>query len=127
MKVYAIRKNNGLLFAFEIENTFIRINTISDILENIDGVSDVKKRKPFSSCPDVHVKFFYMHKEFMVWEPYGDSSRYWIGLMDDSDYPIDVSYLVEAFENYNPKNYLKVFCDVFKLNFRYLLEAFKSK
>ena len=46
---------------------------------------------------DVHVTFRFNGKPFVVLEPYGDSSRYWIGPETESESPIDVSSLEGEF------------------------------
>jgi hypothetical protein len=45
----------------------------------IDGVTDVRPRSRWVGSPDVHLRFRYRGREAIVWKPYGDNSRWWIG------------------------------------------------
>ena len=81
MRTYPIidEKKGANSFAFEVENAYVRPRTIARLLKEVDGVTDVRVRKLFDSSADTHVQFKYLTQHYMVWEPYGDSSRYWIG------------------------------------------------
>lgn len=122
MRTYRINREDGRLFAFEIENVYIRPRRIASLLDAVDGVSNIRLRKPFSSSSDVHLEFKYQGKDFMVWEPYGDSSRYWIGPTEEAE-TTDISALVKAFEEYQPPVIVKAFGDLMTLNFRSLLRS----
>lgn len=84
---------------FEIDNTFVPLNTIVRILRSIDGVTQIKKRRLFSKWEDIHIWFKYNNRDFIVLEPYGDNSRYWIGLEEEVDH-IDIKAIHMAFESY---------------------------
>jgi hypothetical protein len=101
MKTYPIKNSNGFIFAFEIENTFISLHRIAKLLRSSSNVSNVRVRT-FFSFSDIVIRFLYKKHEFVVWEPYGDNSRYWIGPEDDNykDYTLD--QLQTIFQNYNP-------------------------
>lgn len=110
------------MFAFEIENAYIRPRKIAVLLGALEGVSNINLRKPFSSSSDVHLEFEYCGEDFMVWEPYGDSCRYWIGPKKE-DKPVDIDVLVKAFEEYVPPKIIKILGDLITLNIK---ELFKS-
>jgi len=96
MKTYPLIHNNKL-FAFEIDNTFIMLSKIGNILREIDNVSDVKVRKMFSNEPaDVKIKFKYNGTNYIVLEEYDDSSMYWIG-PDSKKKEEDISLIEEKF------------------------------
>lgn len=120
MKTYPIKTEQGMCWAFEIENAYIRPRTIGALLAGVSGLTDIRVRKPFSSASDVHVHFRYRDREFVVWEPYGDNSRYWIGPADEKSAPIDVTELRAAFDHYAPSLPTKIFGDIITLNFRSL-------
>lgn len=46
------------------------------------------------------MRFKYLNQEFVVWEPYGDSSRYWIGPDEPADGTLDICNLERAFRRF---------------------------
>ena len=63
----------------------------------MDGVTDVQ-RELFK---EVRIHFKYLGHEAVVWEPWGDSSRFWIGFVEPHrSEEIDISPLHEAFVGY---------------------------
>ena len=81
MKTYPLidEKKGDRPFAFEIENAYVGTGTIARLLAEVDGVTDVRARKLFRGSSEIHVEFKYLNHDYIVWEPYGDNSRYWIG------------------------------------------------
>ncbi|MFT0214084.1 hypothetical protein VQ643_16025 [Pseudomonas sp. F1_0610] len=96
MKIYIHDKTNPNLSAFNIDNTYVSLKTIAHILSGISGVTLVKKRKLFSQWEYVHIWFKYKGYNFVVYEPYGDSSLYVIGPEESCD--IDIKPIQIAFE-----------------------------
>ena len=119
MKTYPINNEGGVTFAFEVENAYIRPRTIAAVLTGVAGVTDIRLRKPFSSSSDTHLRFRYRDREFLVWEPFGDNSRYWIGPADKKN-TINVEDLRAVFDSYVPPLLTKCFGDLITLNFRAL-------
>lgn len=117
MRVHKLNRDDGQLYAFEIENVYIRPRKIAALLGAVDKVSKINLRKPFGASSDVHLEFSYYGKDFMVWEPYGDSSRYWIGPKDEGE-AVDIGSLVKAFEEYHPPTVVKFFGDLITFNFK---------
>lgn len=118
MRIYKLYRDNGHFFAFEIENAYIRPQKIAKLLESIAGVSDIHQGKKFNLPADVRVEFKYQGKDFIVWEPYGDNSRYWIGSESEDD--IDIRPLAAIFDEYQPPKIIKIFGDLITLNFKSL-------
>lgn len=83
MRTYPIRDDGGVLFAFEVSAQPAG-RRLARVLRQIDGVTDVRLRRWWVGSPDVHVHFQYRGREYVVWEPFGDNSRWWIG-PDDTD------------------------------------------
>jgi hypothetical protein len=110
---------DGRFFAFEIDNIYIGPRMVATILSAVEGVTEVRQRKLFRSPSDVHVSFKYNGKEYMVWEPWGDSSRYWIGPEKD-DIKDDITSIAAALEHYDPPVVVRWLGDVMTLNFRAL-------
>jgi hypothetical protein len=102
MTTYPIRDAAGTLFAFEIENAYVFPSTIVTLVRSVEGVSGVWQRPLFRRPMDIHVRFRYLGVPFMVWEPYGDSSRYWIGPDDDCAEHQDIAPIRSAFDVYTP-------------------------
>lgn len=101
MKTYPIKNvESGELFAFEVRVLGTSISRIVGVLAQL-GATDIHTRRLFGRPRDVHVRFVYEGVKCMVWEPYGDSSRYWIGPEDESDRP-NLAKVEEAFREQAP-------------------------
>ncbi len=122
MNTYKFIEQNGSIFAFEIENTYIRVSKIAFILNSIPDISNIQIRKPFSDPADIHIRFLYMEKEFIVWEPYADSSRYWIGPQDEQQECIDIAPIEQKFQEYKPTLITQIFGDLITLKFLSILK-----
>jgi hypothetical protein len=96
VKTYPIKRPDGLLHAFEIGNAFISMGTIRRILSSIDGVSSLSRQ--FRS--DDRLTFVFLGAPWIVNEPWGDSSRYWIGPADAENHSVDVGPIHNAFVSY---------------------------
>jgi len=121
MKTYAIKDDSNRTFAFEISNAYIGPSTIADLLRQSSKVTDLRQRKPLESPGDVYIEFRYAGREFIVWEPYGDSSRYWIGPKNDSDRSGAIDDLEVLFARYQPPWLRKVAGDLLTFNLKSLL------
>ena len=106
MKTFPIKKKDGRLISFEIDNSDIWPQKIIKILSALKGVTNIQKKKLFQRLDEtysdtIHFKFRYKNTEFIVWEPYGDNSRYWIGPKDDKSQDIDITEIESAFQQIN--------------------------
>jgi hypothetical protein len=129
MKTYPIfDENTGDVLAFEIEHIYVSNSVVTRILSQVPEVSDIRVRKMFSKWQEIHVWFKYQEGDFVVWEPYGDSSRYWIGPKDNMDASVHLGDVMAAFEKYQPPLLIEVIGDVisFKIpsSVRRVLEKF---
>lgn len=120
MKTYDVLRANGGVHGFEIDSPYITVNQSASVLKRIAGVSDVRVRKAFSEFEDVHIRFTFRNVECVIWEPFGDNSRYWIG-PEKPEIQVDVSALREGFERYQPSKLRRVFGDLITLDFKSLL------
>ena len=120
MKTYPTRSDDGRLYAFEVENAYIGSRKIAEILEGLPDVSAVRVRRPFSSPSDARVFFRYRGIAYVVWEAYGDSSRYWFGPEDEEDKSLSIDDIEEAFTSYTPPIARKMLGDLVSLNFKAL-------
>lgn len=122
MRTYELHRDDGYFLAFEIENVYVRPKKIGEILSAIDGVTDVRVGKSSRESRDVHVTFKYLGIDYIVWEPFGDNSRYWIG-PEQEDAQLsdtDITPLANVFRDYEPPLLIKVFGDLITLNFKSL-------
>src|SRR5438876_12131753 len=97
MRTYPIVNHDARLIAFEIDNTYIGIAKTAALIRMLADVANVRVRRLFARSNDRHVTFTYKGRAFVVWEPYGDSSRYWIGPADDSEERVDIAALEQVF------------------------------
>ena len=115
METHPIGGENGdHLYAFEIENVYIAPRTIARMLRKVQGVEDVRSRTPFSRFDGVHVRFKYAGQNFIVCEPFGDSSRYWVGPEND-EAGTDIRALERIFQRYRPPLFRRIFGDILSL------------
>jgi hypothetical protein len=78
MRTYPIKDEAEVLYAFEIRSQLLG-RRLAGLLGRVDGVSDVRRRRWWIGSPDVHIRFRYHGREYIVWEPWGDNGRWWIG------------------------------------------------
>jgi len=116
VKTYAnVDERNGRQFAFEVENSYIGLGSIAQILSDVDGVTAVSVRPLFaSSWGENRVRFKFQGRDFVVWEPHGDSSRYWIGPQREED-RIDIGDIEQAFQLFQPSPIAKLAGDILTL------------
>lgn len=110
-------KNGDKPFAFEIENAYIAPTTVAQLLAGVAGVTDVRPRKKFSKSIDVHIEFMFQGQPYIVLEPFGDSSRYWIGPKDEPNIVGGIAELEDAFKSYRPPACRVLFGDLVTLRF----------
>ena len=123
MKIHPVLAKDGTpSSAFELENLYISPSTIARLLEGVDGVTEVQSRGTSFGSSDVRVEFKYRGQPYIVWEPYGDSSRYWIGPKDGAEAGSGSAPLEEVFKRYSPPLYRALVADV--LTLRFLTRAF---
>jgi hypothetical protein len=109
---------SGHAFAFEVENAYVSSSAVARLLTGVDGVTAVQRQKAFRGPGDIHVDFKFLGRDYLVWEPFGDSSRYWIGPKDAERPAPDIRTIEDRFRSYRPPLYRKVIGDV--LSFRFL-------
>ena len=97
MKTYPIFRSDGSLRGFEVTSTWSAFGPLCNLLRSVEGVSDVR-RNWFN---DDRISFKFHGKPAVVNEPWGDNSRYWIGLEHPDAAPeVDIEPLHQAFRKY---------------------------
>jgi hypothetical protein len=117
METYPIFKEekDNRPYAFEVENAYVRPVTIARLLKAIDGVSNVRARGIFHGSSEIHIEFRYLDQDYMVWEPYGDNSRYWIGPKDAVEDMKDISQIESVFKKYQLPFWRQILGDILSL------------
>lgn len=118
MKIYSLVDESGKAYAFEIENIYFSLKDIAHILTSVKDVTEVVIRKAFSKSEDIHIKFKYFHHQYVVWEPLGDNSRYWIGPDERESTVNNIEPLEIAFKQYCPPLHRCLIGDI--LTFRFI-------
>jgi hypothetical protein len=116
MKTYPVTDANGMQIAFEIENIYIGSKSIVDLLCVLGEIKNIRMRKPFTNS-EYRIKFEYNGVDCVVWEPFGDNSRYWIGPENPEANKIDVKKVQTVFDTYHPNALRKVLGDLLSLKF----------
>ena len=93
-----IARSDGSLLAFEIRSAWLTFGPLRRILGTASDVSTIR-RQPFN---DNRLAFLYKGEPFVVNEPWGDSSRYWIGPAEPTTSRVNCEALWNAFHNYRP-------------------------
>ena len=98
MIVYDLRDKEGRVFAFEIENSQFGRNSVCQLIQSFPGTHILRSPKKFLSWfrEEVFCEFEVHGKKFMVLEPFGDNSRYWIG-PEPPKWCEEVGFVREAF------------------------------
>lgn len=114
MKTFPLAKESGHAFAFEIENAYVSRRMIAQLLRRAEGVTEVHLRGRFGSSDETRVDFKYLGYDYVVWEPFGDNSRYLIGPKEEG-VETDVLGLEAIFKRYQPSPYRALLGDLLTL------------
>lgn len=122
MKTYPIKDKTGRLYAFEIENAYIGLRPLVGTISSVPGVSDIRSRAADERPDDVRVTFRFAGGAFVIVEPFGDNSRYWIGPVEDQAAPsLDIEPIEASLRSYRPPMLRRVVGDLITLNIKSLL------
>lgn len=122
MNTYPIKDDvPGHCWAFEIDLVYITVRPVGQVLAQVQDVSDVRIPKLFRGKDDIRIRFKYKERECIVWEPWGDSSRYWIGPEDTTDKSLDLKDIRIAFENHAPPTLIGLLVSIVTLDLKSLL------
>jgi hypothetical protein len=75
VRTYPLFRDDGSLFAFEVTSAWVSFLALFGALRSVEGVENIK-RNYFNHD---RVSFTYGGERWVVNEPFGDNSRYWIG------------------------------------------------
>lgn len=123
MKTYTIKDNNGNPFAFEIDNVYISLRKLARVLSSNERIRNITTRKLFEQNKENHIEFEYSGDSFVIWEAFGDNSRYWIGPKDTENKSDKIKDIETILRNYKPPILIKLLGDLLSLNYK---EIFRS-
>ena len=79
MRVYDINPSNKGLVAFEI-SAWLGRRRATRVVSGIPGVRILRRPRFFARLrEEVFCEFELKHQKFNIWQPLGNSSRFWIG------------------------------------------------
>lgn len=102
MRTWPVTDERGNVSSFEVSMLQVGLGEIEGILRSTGEVSVLIRRPLFSEPSDVHIRFSYRGADYVVWEPFGDNSRYWICPSAKPTQPRDVAELESIFRAYKP-------------------------
>jgi hypothetical protein len=124
VKAFAIRDDSGLVYAFEVRQVFISVGALMQTLSQVEMVSNVCRPPRASRREGARIEFQCGGKQYVVWEPFGDSSRYWIGPLDEDSRcePHQLEAVEDALRAYRTPIVRRVLGNLLSLNFGRLLQ-----
>ena len=104
MKTYPLFSDDKQ-YAFEIENTYISLFQVKLFLSKHPEVSEVRSKKLFQATDD-RMWFIFKDTEYVLHEPFGDNSRFWIGPVNEKETSL-VFEVEKIFKEFTPKILIK--------------------
>ena len=103
MTVHELKDKDGRVFAFEVGNFLLSRRGVCRILRAIPGVRILRTPRFLSwlSGEEVFCEFEVNGQRFEAWEPWGDSSVYWIG-PEPPQWCEQVALVCDAFKRASP-------------------------
>ncbi len=102
MKTFPLIDQDGALSGFEIPSVyFLTSASVSRFFARCPGVTVTKQRKLFERGNEVHAELILDGAKFIVWEPFGDNSRFWVGPSDESKGALDGVRKIQSFVSTN--------------------------
>jgi hypothetical protein len=84
------------MFAFEVTSTWVTFGPLLRLLRSVEGVADVRR----NWFKDDRLSFTFCGQPCVVNEPWGDSSRYWVGPRDVESSGLDMTPVERVFRNH---------------------------
>jgi len=97
METFPVFNEDGVVVAFEVWSFLLQLRKVAKILRDLPDVDNVQPRRFFESSEDL-VRFRFSGQPYVVLEPFGDSSRFWIGSKaEGAKANIDIALIEQAF------------------------------
>jgi hypothetical protein len=120
MKTYPIKDESGHLFAVEVDMVYIGLRNLLRVIASSEGVSGAAIGKGRSGGADVRATFQYHGDDYVVTEPFGDSSRYWVGPVE-GNVRRDISAIEGLLRDFQPSALRRIVGGLVTLDFATLL------
>lgn len=123
MKTFVTKKTDNCILSFEVENIYISKQQIARLLRKVDEVTDVRVIANWFGGNDVRLIFRFRQQSYIVWEPYGDNSRYWIGpesledIEENGMAPLCINSIEAHFGEYRPHWARRIIGDLLTMRF----------
>lgn len=101
MKTYPVMDECGQPFAVEVDMVYCGLRDLVRVIASSAGVSGAAVGKGPSGGADVRATFQYQGDDYVVTEPFGDNSRYWVGPAARS-VRHDISAIEERLRDFQP-------------------------
>jgi len=95
-----VRPDQHRPYAFEVSSRWSVFRPLVRFLASVPGVTEVGRGGNWFSGDENRAYFLFHGVPFVVWEPWGDNSRYWIGPADTKAAAPDLDPLMQAFRDY---------------------------
>jgi hypothetical protein len=102
MDSYPLVNDKGVMYGVEFENVYISVRDLKKVLSEVSGVASVQAVKGFPWFKEIHLRFRYNGVDGIVYEHFGDNSRYWIVPEDPQQMFSDVQPIALALQRYEP-------------------------
>jgi hypothetical protein len=96
--IHDLHADDGSLRAFEVENILLSRRRACKIVESITGATIVRRTRIFGDSDDF-CEFTLDGFNFIIEEPFGDNSRYWVGSKEAAGSTV-LPKVREAFQNH---------------------------
>ena len=78
MRIHDLNTEDGRVCAFEVSNSFLSRRQACRIVQKIPGAVLLRRSRLFRDTDDF-CEFTLAGEAFIISEPFGDNSRYWVG------------------------------------------------
>lgn len=120
MNTYPIRDESGQPFAVEVDMVYCGLRNLLSVIASSEGVSGAAIGKRGSAGADVKATFQYQGHDYVVTEPFGDSSRYWIGPVE-RNVRLDITAIEGRLKDFQPSALRRIVGGLITLDFATLL------
>jgi hypothetical protein len=108
VKIYDIRDDGGRLLAFEIDNALVQPRGIERLVRTLPEAVVAPCEKG-ARIDGERYRFEVSGTTFIVWEPFGDNSRFWVG-PEPTTFTPTTAVVRAAFAEHNPAIWFQVGC-----------------
>lgn len=120
MRTYPIRDENGQPFAVEVDMVYCGLRNLLRVIASSEGVASAVIGKGHTGGADVRATFRYQGEDYVVTEPFGDNSRYWIGPVE-RNVRRDISAIEGRLKDFQPSALRRIVGGLITLDFATLL------